>query len=175
MSKQTFADRLKIVMEQKNISPTDLERISGVTRQAITYIINNNLSKSKLSLPIALALNISHDWLANGVNDKSFIINYELLVFNDIYLLISYLMSDNKPNIVEKSTSHNNLLKTNGFVFNPVNSKIYYYCSKNQKIKSSQYLELSPQNNKFEVINKASNTPFCFPIIEIKNVLVDRE
>ncbi|UQY80512.1 helix-turn-helix transcriptional regulator [Candidatus Hepatincola sp. Av] len=173
MLKQTFSERLKSVMRQKNISPTELEKMSGVTRQAITYILNNNLNKSKLSLKLALALNVSHDWLAEGVDDKSFISINEIFVFHDIYLLMSYLVSNNVSTITEKSVTHNIKLKENDFVFNSSDSNIYYYCSRNQTIKSKKYLELDVQKNKIIIVEKLTSTPFCFPIVEVKEILVN--
>lgn len=118
-------------------------------------------------------IKMNQNWLAHGIDDKSFIVTLEILVFQDLYTLISYLRMNILPQVSKKTITDNRLLKAGDFVFNTTADKKYYYCSKDQKIKSSKYLQLHIQENTYEIVKKFDNNPFCFPIIEIKNILVD--
>ncbi|MGV3278682.1 hypothetical protein ACFX5K_03435 [Rickettsiales bacterium LUAb2] len=173
MENQTFANRLELTITQKKLTFNDLEKISGIKKQSIQYILKNNLTKSRLSLQLALALNVSHAWLVDGVEDQSFIVTNEVLVFTNISLLISYLTNDIIPPKPIKSITHNKYLYDDSFVFHASNNNTFYYCSKNKKLKSSEYLCLDLASNTYVATKEPKNIKFCFPIIEIKTILIE--
>lgn len=170
MEQDTFAQRLRTVMERKNLNTVEVAKLAGVSRQSVNYILNNNLKSSKLSLQFALALNVSYDWLARGIDDNSFLELNEILVFTDIFDLIQYIHTKKTDNI-RKSVSYNKLLQKDAFVFLNKANNTYYYCSTDKSIESSQYINIDLEHNTFNIVNK-STTKTCFPIVEIKQVLL---
>ncbi|MEO8401578.1 MAG: LexA family transcriptional regulator [Gammaproteobacteria bacterium] len=64
---ETLSDRLVLALEMLNITQADLARKIQVKPQAINYLCKNKTKKSQLTYDIAEALNISGEWLANGV------------------------------------------------------------------------------------------------------------
>lgn len=171
---ETFAERLQFIMKKLNISANDLEKISGVKRQSITYIINNNLDKSKLANQLANALNVSYDWLTYGIDDGSFINVTEIILFDDIYILLSFLNTKNKPLNMAKSISSNKILENDSFCFKDSLSNTYFYCSTNKNITSEQFFCIDPLQNSFNIKPSIKEKDvFCFPIIEKKIILVE--
>lgn len=169
MEQDTFAKRLRTVMERKNLNTVELAKLAGVSRQSISYILNKDLKESRLSLKFALALNVSYDWLAKGIEDQTFVEIFDVLVFSQIYELLNYI-STKQTSVNIKAITSNKKLESDSFVFNPLNTTIYYYCLVDNSIESSKYLTLDVENTSFNITTKRAKR-FSYPIIEIREVL----
>lgn len=67
----TFQERLKIVLEEKNVKAADLARGTGLTRSAISKILSNGNRKvhADTALKIANYLKVDPSWLY-GLKDE---------------------------------------------------------------------------------------------------------
>jgi hypothetical protein len=156
-------------MEQRNITVAEIERRTGVRKQSIKYILDKNLKQSSLSFDLAEGLEVSYKWLSEGIEDNSFIMSVEVNVFNNIYVLLTFLASNELANNSEKTITDNRNIISSDFVFKDGNS--FFYCSVNKDIISSQYIKIIPDKNTYTIVNSLENN-FTYPIIEKKIVYV---
>lgn len=83
---ETFASRLKLVMEQKSLNQTDIGNMIGLSRQAVSKYFDeerpmiphpNNLRK------LSTALGVEYAWLKDGKGMPSNEVNIKVDIGND--------------------------------------------------------------------------------------------
>ncbi len=69
----TFADRLKSLMDEKNISNADLARVLGVTRATVKFWGDGKTVQLKYNDAVSLAkiFGVNVDWLMTGKGEKN--------------------------------------------------------------------------------------------------------
>ncbi|OOF77873.1 XRE family transcriptional regulator [Rodentibacter caecimuris] len=66
---KTLAERLQFAMQQKGLNQAELAAMVGTSQVTISNIINGVTDVPRRGLEIAKALNVSLNWLLNGVED----------------------------------------------------------------------------------------------------------
>lgn len=97
----SFAERLKIALEKRNLSQAEAARKCGLSQQSINYIIKNNLKTSKLGTEIATALNINPEWLIYGRGKFEESKIYELPIMHSYTLLKKFINNELKLDKVD--------------------------------------------------------------------------
>lgn len=69
MKNSTISERLNLAMQARGITQGALAKASGVAQPTIWRLTSGQAKASKKVVDIANALNVSVDWLANGVGD----------------------------------------------------------------------------------------------------------
>lgn len=62
----TFGQRLRSALHERNVSQSQLARMLGVQPQAVQYLCSDKAQRSRYTSEIASVLGISADWLATG-------------------------------------------------------------------------------------------------------------
>jgi hypothetical protein len=96
----TLANRLAYIMEKNKYSHNDVARLCGIKQGSVSYILAKNLNKSKLSNDIATGLNISYEWLTEGLGSEVKTYISKVPLFDSILDCIKYVQ---EPNSVEVS------------------------------------------------------------------------
>jgi transcriptional regulator with XRE-family HTH domain len=83
---ETFASRLKLVMEQKSLNQTDIGNMIGLSRQAVSKYFDeekpmvphpNNLMK------LSAALDVDYAWLKDGKGKSPLLVDTKVDTFNE--------------------------------------------------------------------------------------------
>ncbi|QIA76676.1 MULTISPECIES: XRE family transcriptional regulator [Rodentibacter] len=65
----TLAERLQFAMQQKGLNQAELAAMAGTSQVTISNILNGITDVPRRGLEIAKALNVSINWLLNGIED----------------------------------------------------------------------------------------------------------
>lgn len=88
---ETFAQRLKKIIEDKGLSQAEVARLCNISQQSINYIINKNLRSSKLAPKIAHCLEINPEWLIYGEGKQKETQVYEIPIIHSVYMFKKFL------------------------------------------------------------------------------------
>lgn len=66
--KETFSDRVQIILDSQKRTRAWLAEELGITKQALNYILNHSKEHKYLS-EVAFALGVNQEWLATGVGN----------------------------------------------------------------------------------------------------------
>lgn len=99
----TIAERLRYLLETKNLTQVELAHKAGVTKSAISnYVNGNRVPDTFTSLKLAQIFNISMEWLLTGEGVIKSDTTYVDLSIDEKMILNTY----NKLNDVEKEKYH---------------------------------------------------------------------
>lgn len=166
---KTFAERLKMALNKRNISQAEAARRCGVSQQSINYIISNNLLSSKLAPQIASRLSINPEWLISGKGRFEEMKIYELPILHSAYMLKKFLQKEIDENTLQHTLS-DEFLGNNAFAY-LINPRKMALCYENTKVKESSQEYLTIKNDTILITNTKSK--ISFPIFEWRSRHVD--
>ena len=105
----TFADRLQHILSQKGLSQRQLSDLCGISQQSLSYIITNNLNKSKLAPQLATALKIDYRWLADGIGTPDLLSFTVLHILQSARQLKQFIQGTLDADSTEKTLTNENL------------------------------------------------------------------
>ncbi|RLV60406.1 XRE family transcriptional regulator [Parashewanella curva] len=156
----TLGERLERALIELQVSQTELAKRSGVTKQAINYIINQKLTESKLAPKLANALNINPNWLMLGIGQLECKISREVPILNSFVALQKYLKDGifiwGSPSILTEK----NLGKL-AFAFQTELKKVAL-CGLENTFNATEFLVIEPA--KYEIVTEQIDG--SFPIYE---------
>lgn len=174
---KTLADRLQFIINKRGLSQNDVAKICNIRQGSVSYILSNNIKKSKLSNDIAKGLGISHEWLAEGKGTINEIKSYTIPLFNNVVSLITALKNPDDIDYEEYIFTSNKNLSINSFCFQF--NKLFYTCKKDvikQTEKGKSYLNILDILDIFNEtisIEKNITGAISFEILEIRIPLVE--
>jgi len=159
----TLAARLSFILEKKSLSQSEAARLIGISQQSLSYIINKNLTSSKIAPQIAEALDINPEWLICGTGKPEIASVYELPIIHSPYMLEKFLDGDLKLDSVE-FTVIDKYLGNGAFAYLTEPTEMVV-CSVSNFIKNpAEFLVLD--NGNVSVSQKVIKTMTAFPIFE---------
>lgn len=103
---ETFANRLKIAMSQKNMKLTKLANITGISKPLISnYLSGNYEAKQQNIYKLAVALNVNPAWLMGynvDMNDKTIVVDEDIGDFKKGQILYDVKEIAQYSNLLEK-------------------------------------------------------------------------
>ena len=84
---KNLGERLERAMFELKITQAQLAKKAGVTQQAISYIIKNKLTESKMAPKLAEAMGINPNWLLLGIGELTKNFGYEVPIINSFFVL----------------------------------------------------------------------------------------
>ncbi len=164
----TFANRLKLALEKRAISQAKAAKLAGISQQSINYIINSNLSTSKLGPRIAEALQINPDWLIYGKGKFEDTKIYDLPILHSQYMLKKFIAETLDHDKID-FTIIDEYLGEKAFAYLLRSNELLICCDSNYEYSSAKYLTM--RNNELR-ITKAKKE-ISFPIFEWRTRSVD--
>jgi len=156
---ETFADRLQYILTQKGLSQRQMSELCGISQQSLSYIITNNLNKSKLGPQIATALEIDSRWLADGVGTPETLTLTVLPILQSPLQLKHFINGSLRQSEYEK-TVINEDLADNAFAY-LLDLKKMVICDPNAQ-NTFEYISLINAN----VSVTSTKHTLSFPIVE---------
>lgn len=161
--KNTFAKRLKLAIEKRNISQAEAARKCGISQQSINYIINNNLKSSKLAAQIASALCINPEWLISGRGKFEESKVYEIPIIHSVNMLNKFIQKKIDLNSLSYTVIDRYLSDlVFAYLIKPKKMLICYDETAIADIVASQYLTV--ENDTVSITDQKYD--FSFPIFE---------
>lgn len=157
----SFSNRLKQYLEDHGISQAKAAKKCGIAQQSLNYILNNNLTSSKLAPKIAETLAINPDWLIYGHGKPEITFIQEIPIIHSPYMLKKFLSGNLPENTLEHTVS-DTFLGNKAFAYLIESKKIILCYDNNQSTCSENYLTLSEN----EVNISSEKKEFSFPIFE---------
>ncbi len=105
----TFAERLKIAINKRELSQAEAARLCGIAQQSLNYIIANNLNSSKIAPKIASCLGINPEWLILGYGKFEENKVYELPIIHSPYMLKKFIKNELSENSLDYTVINTNL------------------------------------------------------------------
>ena len=162
-------------MDQKGLSQNDVARICGIRQGSVSYILLNNIKKSKLSVDLSKGLGVNHEWLTDGKGIISEIKSYSIPIFKSILKLISALKNSDEMENVEYTFTSDKQTAINSFCF--IKNKIVYIC-RNDIVVGGQtsekiYLNITNIFNEEISVENKIHGPLSFEILEIRVPIIN--
>ncbi len=163
----TFGERLKYALDKLNVSQSELGRRTGVSQQAIYYIIQNKLTKSKFAFKIADALGITPSWLIHGIGHFCTSFSQEVPIINS-YIQLQKFLRDGQILDHQKYLTVEQDLGYLCFAFQTELTQVMI-CSEQDIFGTKEFLKVD--SSRIEVVTQQDiNT---YPIYEIRRRCVE--
>lgn len=157
----TFAERLKLILDQKGLSQAEAARLIGVTQQSINYIINNNLATSKMAPKFAESLHVNPEWLIFGKGTPESTAIYEIPIIHSAHMLEKFLANELKE--VNAVTTTDRYLGTHAFAYLLQPTELIICAEQGFNSSLVEYLCLDAKEI---YIAKEPESKACYPIFE---------
>lgn len=138
----TLAERLAYIMEKNKYSHNDVARLCGIKQGSVSYILAKNLDKSKLSNDIATGLNISYEWLTEGLGNEVKTYISKVPLFDSILDCIKYVQKPNSTEVSKYESVSVTYASDHLFSYS-INDRIIVICSLIEDKKSGMGLYLN--------------------------------
>lgn len=139
----TFATRLQQTLTKKGLSQRQFSELCGISQQSLSYILTNNLNKSKLAPQLATALDIDYRWLADGIGSPDPLQFTVLPLLQSPRQLKQFIQGNLNKETTEKTLISENLTDK-AFAY-LLDLKKMVICTQNAK-KTHEYLSLIDAN-----------------------------